>query len=165
MHWQPAPDLAFSQARGARRADAPIEVDRLLLVVVGAHLRAEVGDRPLADRLVRQIRSWQASSLDELDDPLDPVVCTDLWYLNEPSLLERPAIVIGEPGINAASAFYASRLPRSVVMEDTWEFHMDPEFVDPRVAFWGEGPARTELAADEFARRYLDRFLRAVHLK
>lgn len=163
--WQPPPDPAFAEHRAVLRADAPVEVDRLLLVVVGAHLRAEVSDRPLADRLVRQIRDWQAESLDDLDEPLLPLVCSDMWYLNEPSLLERPAIVIGEPGVNAASAYYASRLPRSVVMDNAWEIRMDPEFVDPRVALWGEGPAQTEAVTDEFARRYLDAYLRAAHLK
>jgi len=165
MSWQPEPDPVFAERRTALRADAPVEIDRLLLVVVGAHLRAEVSDRPLADRLVRQIRAWQDESLDELDEPLLPLVCTDMWYLNEPSLLERPAVVIGEPGVNAASAFYATRLPRTVVVDNAWEIRMDPEIVDPRVALWGEGPLHTEAAADEFARRYLDPYLRAVHLK
>lgn len=156
-------DLLFQAARTALRPDAPIEVDRLLLVVVGAHLRAEVADRPLADRLVRQIRAWQARELDELDGPLLPLVCTDMWYLNEPALLERPAVVIGEPGVNAASAFYATRLPQLLVIDDAWEIRMDPECIDPRVALWGEGPMQTERAADEFTRRVLDRYLRAVH--
>lgn len=164
MSWQPSPDPLFLEQRQTLRADAPIEVEKLLLVVVGAHLRAEVSDRPLAERLVRQIRDWQAESLDELDEPLMPLACTDMWYLNEPSLLERPAVVIGEPGVNAASAFFATRLPRTVVVDHAWEIRMDPEFVDPRVALWGEGPLQTEAAADEFARRYLERYLRAVHL-
>jgi len=93
-----------------------------------------------------------------------PLVCTDMWYLNETSLLNRPAIVIGEPGVNAASAFYASRLPQAIVVDEAWEIRMDPECVDPRVALWGENPAQTEKAADEFAKRCLDRYLRAVHL-
>jgi len=158
-------DAAFEETRAALRPDAPIEVDRLLLVVVGAHLRAEVADRPLGDRLVRQIRAWQRRELDDLDEPLLPLVCTDMWYLNEPSLLERPAIVIGEPGVNAASAFHASRLPQAIVIDDAWEIRMDVECIDLRVALWGDGPVQTERAADEFTRRCLDRYLRAVHLK
>ncbi|MFO0894120.1 MAG: hypothetical protein U0574_04085 [Phycisphaerales bacterium] len=162
--WQPQPDLLFAQTRESQRPDAPIEVDTLLLVVVGAHLRAELADRPLADRLVRQIRAWQSLSLEDVDAPLRPLVCTDMWYLNEPSLLERPAVVIGEPGVNAASAYFAGKLPRTVVVEDSWEIRMDPEFVDPRVCIWGDGPRGTELACDEFARRFLDPYLRAAHL-
>lgn len=156
-------DPTFDDAREAIRADAPIQVDQLLLVVVGAHLRAEVADRPLADRMVRQIRAWQRHSLDDLDEPLMPLVCTDMWYLNESSLLERPAIVIGEPGVNAASAFYATRLPQAIVVDNAWEIRMDPECIDLRVALWGEGPAQTEKATDEFAKRCLDRYLTAVH--
>jgi len=160
-----AQDPVFDEAREALRADAPIEVDRLLLVVVGAQLRAEVADRPLADRLVRRMRQWQRSELDDFDDPLMLLACTDMWYLNETSLLTRPVIVIGEPGVNAASAFYATRLPQAIVVDDAWEIRMDPELVDPRVAIWGEGPAQTEKAVDEFTKRYLDRYLRAVHFK
>lgn len=159
------PDPQFAMARAALRPDAPIEIERLLLVVVGAHLRAEVADRPLADRMVRQIRAWQQQELDDLDEPLLPLVCTDMWYLNEHALLERPAIVIGEPRVNAASAFYATRLPQTLVVDDAWEIRMDPECIDPRVTLWGEGPIQTEKAADEFARRLLDRYLRSIHLK
>ena len=68
---------------------------RLVLLVVGAHLEAEVTDRALGYRLREQILAWQAGA--DCPQPLRPVVCTDLWYLNNQPLRQRPAISIGRP--------------------------------------------------------------------
>lgn len=133
----------------------------LLPIVVGAHLRGELEDRPLAYGLRDRIIAWQR----EHDDvpPLHPVVCTDLWYLNTEDLLERPAITIGEPAVNAATAFLASRLPTALVMEETLRVQLDLEFLDLRVCLWGADPAATASCLEVFGERYLDGFLTAAH--
>ena len=141
-----------------------VDTDTLLLIVVGAHIRAEVSDRPLGDRLRDIIANWLDEHLDEPDDqPVQPVVCTDLWYLNHKELHQRPVIAIGTPELNAATAFFGSRLPRAYVIDDTLCVHADLEFLDMRVCMWGVTNAATVSAVDLFAERYLDGYLRAAH--
>ena len=66
-------------------------------VIVGAHLQAELNDRPLGYQLRDRIRAWQ----DRSDWPhrLTPAVCCDLWYLNQQPLRLQPTIAIGRPGM------------------------------------------------------------------
>jgi hypothetical protein len=63
-------DVRFCEDRLACPPDLPFEIDDLLLIVVGAHLRAEIADRPLGARLLRLIRDWQAAVLEEGDTVL-----------------------------------------------------------------------------------------------
>src|SRR5262245_43553297 len=100
-------------------AGADIDPAGLLLIVVGAHLRAEFTDRPLAYRLREAVLRWQDQSLGEDDaPPLRPVVCSDVWYLNAAELAARPVISIGDPQVNAASAMLATRMPTAFVIEN-----------------------------------------------
>ena len=64
-----------------REVDTAAPPHRLMLVV-GANLRAESADRPLAYRLVREIEAWIERHLDLLSVEIRPEVCTDLWYLH-----------------------------------------------------------------------------------
>jgi len=75
-----------------------------VLIVVGSHLRAEEGDRPLAYLLRRRIVAWRREHAAQLNVPLTPIVCTDLWYLNHEHLQQRPTVCIGGPGVNAYAA-------------------------------------------------------------
>ncbi len=143
--------------------DAPsIEPLQRLLIVVGAHLLAEVSDRPLAYRLRERILRWLDEHLREGDRALDPIVCTDVWYLNNDDLLRDPAIAIGRPGLNAASAMLANRLPTAFLIDDTLQVQLDQEFVDQRACIFGADTQATASAADLFVERYLDAYLRAI---
>jgi hypothetical protein len=159
----------------------------LLLVIVGAHLRAEASDRPLAYRLRDAIARWpraacQARSAAGQPDgrsttpaaagaavaPADselltPMVCSDLWYLNAPELMVRPAISIGDAEVNAASAYLANRVPAAFVLDDSYQILVDQEYLDLRACLWGVRPAATSAALEMFISRYLDAFLRAAH--
>lgn len=135
--------------------------DRLLVVVVGAHLRAEQSDRPLGYRLRDSILRWQAAHPDAR--PLSPVLCSDLWYLNAPELMVRPTISVGAPELNAVSAFFANRLPAALVIDDSLQVQLDPEFVTLRACVWGVDDAATATGVDLFETRYLDAFLRSAH--
>src|SRR5262245_12026225 len=111
------------------------ELERLF-IIVGADLRAEISDRPLAARLRDRIVQWQGQLQDhESAAPVTAielatiVVCTDLWYLNSRELMGLPAIAIGEPGLNAATAYLANRLPTAMVIEGRFRVHLDPEFI------------------------------------
>lgn len=162
--WQPGPpDDRFLEDRRACPPDLEFRIDDLLLIVVGAHLKAEIADRPLAERLVRLVRSWQEATLEPEDAQLIPVVVTDLWFLNDRDLMRQPCIAIGEPGQNAATAHYAARLPKVYVVEEQYAIQFDPEMLDGSVCLWGVDAASTEAALEVFASRHLDAFLRAMH--
>jgi len=134
---------------------------QLVLLVVGAHLEAEVTDRALGYRLREAILAWQAAA--ECPHPLRPVVCTDLWYLNSQPLRQRPAISLGRPEINAATAFLARRLPSAFMIEQTYCIQLDPEYIDLDVCIWGTDCRATVSAVELFNERYLPEYLEHVH--
>lgn len=138
-----------------------IDTGRLLLIVVGAHLRAEVADRPLAYRLRERILRWldeHSASGAEGRTP-EVVVCSDIWYLNNDDLRAQPTISIGGPGVNALGAYLADRLETAFVIEDVLAVQVDLDFVDPVASCWGTTHASTVSAIDAFCERYLDPFL------
>ncbi len=139
----------------------PTDADRLLLIVVGAHLRAEQTDRPLGYRLRDSVLRWQAGHPEA--DPLRPVLCTDLWYLNAQDLMAQPTISVGAPELNAVSAMFANRLPTALVVDQSLQVQLDPEFVTLRACVWGVDARATASGVDIFETRYLNTFLRSAH--
>jgi hypothetical protein len=140
-----------------------IDIDRLLFIVVGAHLSAEVSERPLAYRLVDGINQWLGQH--ETDAPngkLQPLVCTDIWYLNNSELHSRPAVSIGGPGVNALAAYLHQKLPTVMSVNDRVLVQMDVDLVDTRASAWGIDAAHTVAAVEQFQQRYLDAYLDAV---
>ncbi len=139
----------------------PTDTDRVILIVTGAHLRAETGDRPLAYRLRGRMLKWLGH--DGRDDPDAPVVvCSDLWYLNRDELRVRPTVSIGGPGVNALSAFLGDKLPSAFAVEGVLVVQLDLEFEDRMACCWGVDHAATAAAVDVFAERYLDDFMAAA---
>lgn len=135
--------------------------ERSFLVVVGASIEAERSDRALAHRLRDSILSFQ--QLLGPPQPFDILTCTDVWYLNDSSLLAFPAISIGSPETNAATAFLAGRIPTAMMIDQTYRIHLDPELVELRACLWGANPAMTKAAVEVFEQRYLEPFVRASH--
>lgn len=143
----------------------PVEFDlsRIVLIVVGAHLRAEEADRPLAYQLMSEIETWVEEHSDRLESPLRPMVCTDALFLNDEALHSRATISVGGPGVNALSAYFAQEMDgEGELREDQVIIQMDPDFADLRVAIWGVNHATTEQGVSLFIQAYLDGFLRAV---
>lgn len=145
--------------------------ESLLLIVTGSTIAAEMRDRPLAYRLRERVMQWIDAASQEKSNAngmaaalceLQPVVCSDLWYLNARELAERPAIAVGEPASNAATALISSRLPTAFVIESSLRVHLDPEYIDLRAAIWGVNASATAAAIDLFAERYLSEFLAAA---
>jgi hypothetical protein len=139
-----------------------IEVENLILIVTGAHLHAEIGDRPVAYALQKRLTDWLARELP--DDPGRPqvLVCTDLWYLNNDPLRARPTISIGGPGVNALTAFLADKLPSAFAIENVLIVQADLEFTDCLACCWGAEPGATAAAVHAFEERYLDAFMDAA---
>lgn len=135
------------------------DVDTSLLIVVGAHPRAELHDRPaaywLCERITQALGAPEAASR----AALQPLVVSDLWYLNDASLRARATISIGAPGVNALTAYLADKLPSAYVIDDLLMVQMDIELVDLLASCWGVTPEATRSAVDAFSSRYLGEFL------
>jgi hypothetical protein len=132
----------------------------MILIVVGAHLDAERDDRPLAYRLRNEILSHLEADGEEA--PRTPVVCTDLWYLNDETLRGEPTIAVGRPEVNACTAYLAGRIPTALVVEDRYRIQLDPELVETRACLWGMTGRDTAAAVEMFVGRYLEGWLGVV---
>ncbi len=139
-----------------------LDPSHLLLIVVGAHLRAEQGDRPLAYRLREQVEGWVSRHRDTLATPIQPVVCTDIWYLNHGTLHARPTVSIGGPGVNALSSHFAQSITGRSDDDQQVVIQIDPEFTDLRVSIWGTDHDLTAKGMELFFKDYLESFLKAV---
>ena len=130
----------------------------LLLLVTGSTLRAEVADRRLAYRLRRSIRKRLTDK-----STCQPVVISDIWYLNSEQLQKCPTISVGGPGVNAASQYFYSRLPTALSIDQTLLIQMDVAMTDHRCCIWGMDHERTVEALRLFVKRgYLDQFLAGI---
>jgi hypothetical protein len=146
---------------------AEIDIDRLICIVVGVQLRAELGDRPLAYRIEQELRTRLEAALGrppEGEPPrLAPVVISDVYYLNNDPIQSRPAIAVGGPGMNALAAMLVDELPTAVAIENTLVVQIDLEMEDLRCAVWGMNHVDTVRAVDLFITKgYLDTFVQGV---
>lgn len=139
-----------------------VDIDTVLLIVVGAHLRAEANDRPLAYALQESIHQHLHQRFDSTDWPIMPLVCSDVWYLNNESLHDRPAISLGGPGVNGLSAYLYQKLPTALAVEQKLVVQLDLHFEDLRVAIWGVDAEHTANAIDLFESKYLADYIEAV---
>jgi hypothetical protein len=139
-----------------------LEVDHMIPLVVGAHPKAEHTDRPIAYRLRERMNLWLANHARELADPLTPLVVTDVWYLNDAALRERPSVSIGGPNVNAFTAYLADKLPSAFTIDDVLMVQMDLAMSDVLAACWGISSPDTLRAVDAFCERYLDQFMDAA---
>ena len=141
--------------------EGQFDAARLILIVVGAHLRAEVSDRPVAYAL-RERMAADLSARGVPDAGERVVVCTDLWYLNNEHLRGAATVSIGGPGVNALSAYLAGRLPSAFSVEGALVVQGDPEFHDAVACCWGTDGEATGAAVGAFVERYLPDFLGAA---
>ena len=109
-----------------------VDTDRLIVIVTGIQLRAELGDRPLAYRLEREVRDFLDRHLPKRPPgqppQLAPVVVSDVFYLNNDAVQTRPTIAIGGPGMNALTATLVEELPTALALDETLviQMHLDP---------------------------------------
>lgn len=145
------------------RGDEPASPDppHRVMVVVGSHLRAEDADRPLAYRLIEEIETWKETYEAQLGVEIEPLVCTDLWYLNHDELRRLPTVCIGGPGVNALSAYLAQHLSDDNKQADVL-LQIDPDYTDLQACIWGTDHELTAHGLQLFIDRYLDGYLRAV---
>jgi hypothetical protein len=138
---------------------AEIDLNRLVWIVVGVQLPAELGDRALAYRIEQQLRE----KLDGLDQRLSPAVISDVYYLNNEEAQSRPVISVGGPGVNALTSQLINVLPTVLAIENTLVIQMDLEMADPRAAVWGMDHIQTVKAAELFVEKgYLETFIKGL---
>ena len=131
----------------------------LVLVVVGSGLRAEEEDRPIAYELASRVREH----LEHLDAPeARPVVCSDIWFLNDESLRDTPVVSIGGPGDNALTAYLGDKIPPALAIDGSLLVQADLSFDRLQACCWGSNMKGTRAATDAFARKYLGHFLAAA---
>jgi hypothetical protein len=124
------------------RSDAGVDASNLLLIVVGA--------------------PWLEKFGPGINVGVVPIVCSDVWYMNQEVLHSRPTISLGGPGVNALSAYYFDKLNTAVTRENQIFIQLDSEFIDLRVCIWGMDHDLTVDALELFTRQHLDGYLRAV---
>ncbi len=148
----------MSAAKG-KRSGAPA-----ILIVVGSHPHAERDDRPLAYRFQKQLEAACAGGEGASAPHPRTQIITDLWYLNDPSLVAAPAIAIGTVQTNAALAHLVSRLPQALVVDGEFEIQLDRIASDPRVALRGVDARSTARAVEEFTQKFQAEWLEALAL-
>jgi len=157
----------FAKPQAAEALMPEIDINRLVWIVVGVQLTAELGDRPLAYRIEQRLKERLDAGLGETPagvvPPLSPAVISDVYYLNSDDAQTRPAISIGGPGVNALSAQLVNELPTVIAIENTLVVQMDLEMNDLRAAIWGMNHVETVKAVELFVDKgYLDAFVRGV---
>ena len=138
-------------------ADGPILPQTVIPIVVGAHLRAEVEDRPLAEQIKCAIESWKQQN--GISESPYPLVCTDMWYLNSVELRVQPTLSIGSPEVNAATAAFAADIPTLVEVPDAYRIQADPAFINLKCALWGIDTQQSQLSVDAFVKEVLGQWL------
>ncbi len=146
---------------------ADIDVERLLPIVTGVQLNAELGDRPLAYRVEGEVRRILRQVLGEAESEgppkLSPVVISDVFYLNQDDLQARPTIALGGPGVNMLTANLVEKLPTVIAIENVLVVQMDLEWADLRCCVWGMDHLSTVRAVETFfVKGYLEAWVKAV---
>jgi len=144
-----------------------IDTDRLIWIITGVQLNAELGDRPLAYRIETEVKKLLTQMLPaptEGEPPLlSPVVISDVFYLNNDAIQSNPYISIGGPGVNALSGMLVNELPSAVAIEDVLVVQMDVEMKDHRCCVWGMNHLQTIQAVELFiSKGYLETFIKGV---
>ncbi len=142
----------------ARRAS------EVITIVVGSHPDAERDDRPLAYRFQKRLEAAVAAGGSPGEGFPQVQIVTDLWYLNDPTLVAAPAIVLGTVNTNAAVAHLASRLPQTLVVDGEFEIQLDQLASDPRVCLRGVDAPSTERAVRVFIEKFLAQWLESTRV-
>jgi hypothetical protein len=140
--------------------DETVQLDHVIAIVVGAHLRAELGDRRRGYYLGEAIVAWMEQH--EIAGPPWPLVCTDLWYLNDTELRIRPTICIGQPDVNAATAAMSPKLETILLEDDAYRIQGDSGFVTLKYCLWGIDDTHSNQCLEQFIKTVLPNFLGSI---
>jgi len=137
-----------------------IDVNQTILIVVGADLKPEEVDRPLAYKLKQALEASPHFG----DHPFRKcLVISDALYRHDKIIGVCPTVAIGGPGVNTVAAEFIEQLPVYLSQENRYFIQLDKSFKDPKISIWGMDRNSTEEALDMFiANGILDDFLKAI---
>lgn len=141
--------------------DEIVNIDNIIPIVVGTHLRAELGDRRRGYYLGESIVHWMEQQ--QLTGPPWPLVCSDMWYLNNVDIRTRPTICIGQPELNAATAAMSPKLETVILADDAYRIQCDPEYIDLKCCMWGIDDVHTNQCIEKFINHVMPHFLGAIY--
>jgi len=140
-------------------ADLEIAPEKVIPIVVGVHLRAEIGDRLRGESLKKAITNWKKGY--QLSESPWPLVCTDMWYLNQAELRIQPTVCIGSPEVNAATTAISSRLSTVILKDEEYRIQADPSYVDLKCCMWGTNEHHSDTCLDVFISKIMPLWLGA----
>jgi len=129
-----------------------LDINDTILIVTGSELTPELKDRPLAYRLKETIDPFGKNQYQQA------IVVSDRWYLENEILQICATLLVGGPGVNAATSELFDKLPMH------WAFN-EQAFIqwlresETKAAIWGMNQASTTQAVDFFIQEFLDEFL------
>ena len=140
--------------------DNTVNIDHVIPIVVGSHLCAELGDRRRGYALGEVIVQWMEQH--DISGPPWPIVCSDLWYLNDTELRTRPTICIGQPELNAATATLSPKLETLILEDIAYRVQGDSEYIDLKYVLWGIDDTHTNQCLEQFIKNILPNFLGSI---
>jgi hypothetical protein len=137
-----------------------IDANQTILIVVGADLKPEEVDRPLAYKLKS---AFESSPLFGERPFRKCLVISDALYKHDKIIRVCPTVAVGGPGVNLVAAEFAEKLPVYLALENRYYIQSDKDFSEQKISIWGMNRDATEEAIDIFIEKgILDSFLKTV---
>lgn len=133
-----------------------------VVIVVGADLRAETFERPIANALLNSVNAAMSVESESCGRVLPAaVICTDVLYLNSEHLRLCPTLSVGGPELNALSAYLIGRVPPVFAVEGRYAVHADLAGHQLAGCIWGVDSLNTAHAMEVFCEKHLQSFVKA----
>lgn len=129
-----------------------LDINDTILIVCGSEIVPEEKDRPLAYRIKEAIAPWGDNEYQKA------VVVSDCWYLENEIFQICSTILVGGPGVNAATAELYQEIPMIWTHQKQAFVQMQVEDRN-RAAIWGMNQSGTEIALNYFINEQLAEFL------
>jgi hypothetical protein len=137
-----------------------IDANQTILIVVGADLKPEEIDRPMAYKLKS---AFESSPLFEEHPFRKCLVISDALYKHDKIIKVCPTVAVGGPGVNLVAAELVERLPVYLARENRYYIQSDRDFSERKISIWGMDREATEEAIDIFIENgILDNFLKSI---
>jgi hypothetical protein len=133
-----------------------------LVIVVGAHPRAELMDRAPAYWLASRLAEVWRTETGKDAEPGEILVCADLWYVNDRELVALPTIAVGAPDRNAFAAYLADKLPSVHVVDDVLMVQAEISFEAALACCWGVDAQATRRAVEVLLSKFGDTLVGAA---
>jgi hypothetical protein len=136
-----------------------LDVNETILIVVGADIKPEEKDRPLAYWLQRKIQEAAGYGKTPFRKS---VVISDALYKSDKIIQACPTICIGGPGVNSLANEWVKSLPVYISEDDRYFIQYDLDSAKKRISIWGMDQETTSGALNVFVesgllKQYLER--------